>query len=76
VPIQILRTSLRLRRDPAMRALLSKFAVKMAEIEAPFDPEGGAYAAVVGDHHHDHGHHHQHGHHHDDHDHGTKKSFS
>jgi urease accessory protein len=83
VPIQILRTSLRLRRDPAMQAMLSKFAVKMTDIEAPFDPEGGAYAAAAGehrhdhgDHHHDHGDHHHHGHRHDDHDHSTKKSFS
>jgi urease accessory protein len=85
VLIQILRASLRLRRDPAMEALLSKFAVKMMEIEAPFDPEGGAYAAAVGEHHHDHGdddhhhdheHHHHHGDHDGDHDHGTKKSVS
>ena len=76
VPIQILRTSLRLRRDPVMRALLSKFAVKVTEIEAPFDPEGGAYAAAVGEHHHDHEHHHHDHHHaHGQHvhaDHGTK----
>jgi urease accessory protein len=76
VPIEILRTSLRLRRDPAVQALLSKFAVKMMEIEAPFDPEGGAYAPATGEHHHDHEHHHHDGHHHGDHDHGTKKSVS
>jgi urease accessory protein len=76
VPIQIRRTSLRLRRDPAIQAMLSKFAVKMTEIEAPFDPEGGAYAAAVGEHHHDHEHHHHHGHHHADHDHGTNESVS
>jgi urease accessory protein len=83
VPIQILRTSLRLRRDPATQALLSRFAIKVAEIEAPFDPEGGAYAVAVGEHHHDHGdhhhdheHHHHHHDHHHEHDHGTKKSVS
>src|SRR5215471_12513069 len=67
VPVQILSNRLRLRRDPATRDLLSKLAAKVIEIEAPFDPEGGAYAgAVTGDHQHDHhhDHHHEHGHHH------------
>jgi urease accessory protein len=84
VPIQILGQRLRLRRDPSIQALLSKLAVKLTEIEAPFDPEGGAYAAGPIDHghrhdehHHDHHHHHDHDHHHahDDHSHhghGTK----
>jgi urease accessory protein len=77
VPIQILGQRLRLRRDPVMQALLSKFAVKVTEIEAPFDPEGGAYAAPAHEHRHDHDdhdhnpheHHHDHHHAHGDHAH-------
>ena len=74
VPVQILSNRLRLRRDPAMRDLLSKLSAKVIEIEAPFDPEGGAYA-TPGEHgHHDRGHHHDHAHHghpHDHHHHGA-----
>ena len=68
VPVQILSNRLRLRRDPAMRDLLSKLSAKVIEIEAPFDPEGGAYSgATARDHqhdHHHHDHHHEHEHHH------------
>jgi urease accessory protein len=74
VPVQILSNRLRLRRDPAIRDLLSKLSAKVIEIEAPFDPEGGAYA-TPGEHgHHDREHHHDHAHHghpHDHHHHGA-----
>jgi urease accessory protein len=78
VPIQVLERRLRLKRDPAIETLLESLGAKLAAIEAPFEPEGGAYAAPAGDHHnHDHDHHHDHGHghdhdhhHHDDHHHG------
>jgi urease accessory protein len=64
VPVQILGNRLRLRRDPAIGALLSKSGAKLTPIEAPFDPEGGAYATADEHAHHDHGrHHHEHGHH-------------
>jgi urease accessory protein len=75
VPVQILERKLRLKRDPAIEALLARLGAKLVAIEAPFEPEGGAYAAAVHDHsHHDHGHQHDHDHHHDhahghDHDH-------
>jgi urease accessory protein len=78
VPVQILANRLRLRRDPAIETLLSKGGAKVTPIEAPFDPEGGAYAAAdhgphddhadhghahrPHDHNHDHDHHHHHGH--------------
>jgi urease accessory protein len=75
VPIQVLERRLRMRQDPAVEALLESLGVKVVAIEAPFEPEGGAYAAAAGDHdhhHHDHGHahdhHHGHDHHHHDHD--------
>ena len=68
VPIQVLERRLRLKRDPAIEALLQSLGAKVVAIEAPFEPEGGAYAAPAGDHHHhDHGHGHDH-HHHDHHD--------
>jgi urease accessory protein len=70
VPIQVLERRLRLKRDPAIEALLESLGAKVVAIDAPFEPEGGAYAAPAGDHHHhDHDHHHGHDHH-DNHDHG------
>ena len=50
VPIQVLERRLRLRRDPAIEALLQSLGAKVVAIEAPFEPEGGAYAAPAGDH--------------------------
>ena len=72
VRVQVLANRLRLRRDPAIEALLTGLGARMIAIEAPFDAEGGAYAAAA---HHDpdhrhghdhdtHGHHHHHGHDH------------
>jgi urease accessory protein len=75
VSVQVLERRLRLKRDPQIETLLESLGAKIAPIEAPFEPEGGAYAAAVGDHdhhHHDHSHGHDHHHHHDhghDHDH-------
>jgi len=69
VPVQLFANRLRVRRDPAIEALLARLGAKVVAIEAPFDPEGGAYAAQTHEHHH-HGHdHHHHGHAHDHHDH-------
>ena len=70
VPVQVLERRLRLKRDPAVEALLQSLGAKLVAIDAPFEPEGGAYQTPTGDHdhrHHDHGHHHDHAH---DHDHG------
>ena len=71
VPVQVLERRLRLKRDAATEALLESLGAKIAAIDAPFEPEGGAYAAPAGEHpHHDHHHHdHHHGHDHDHHDH-------
>ena len=78
MPVQVLERRLRLRRDPAIEALLRSLGAKVVAIEAPFEPEGGAYEArpaalimiTAIDHDHDHDHHHDHGHdHHDDHHH-------
>jgi urease accessory protein len=63
VPVQVLNNRIRTRRDAGIEALLKSLGAKVAAIEAPFEPEGGAYA-LRHDHAHDH-HHHGDGHHHD-----------
>ncbi|MCA6105970.1 urease accessory protein UreE [Bradyrhizobium cenepequi] len=78
LPTQIMKKGLRIRRDHVIEAMVKGLGARVIEIEAPFDPEGGAYAGhahegdVAAHHHtgHDHGHHHHdHGdhHHHDEH---------
>ena len=72
LPTQIVGQKLRIRRDPIIEDLAKKGGAKVTEIEAPFDPEPGAYTVEPHAHEHDeHGHdHHGHDHHgHDDHDH-------
>jgi urease accessory protein len=81
LPTQIMGKGLRIRRDLVIEAMVKGLGARVIEIEAPFDPEGGAYAggghaqAPEGDAHrhaahehssHDHG---DHTHHHDDHHH-------
>ncbi len=63
VPIEILPNRIRLRRDPALEPLLTAFGGKVSRIDAPFEPEGGAYAAANDTDHHHHGHTHGHDHH-------------
>jgi len=68
VPVQVLANRLRMRRDPALETLLQNLDARLTMIEAPFDPEGGAYAPRPAQddhaHGHDHGHRHDHDHHH------------
>jgi urease accessory protein len=81
LPTQITAKGLRIRRDHVIEAMVKGLGARVIEIEAPFDPEGGAYAGgghdyvpegdphqhTVHDHSsHDHG---DHRHHHDDHHH-------
>src|SRR3954454_19150721 len=78
LPTQIMPKGLRIRRDHVIEAMVKGLGARVIEIEAPFDPEGGAYAGhahapVAGHAHtthdhssHDHGHHHDHDHGHDD----------
>ncbi|MFO1167383.1 MAG: urease accessory protein UreE [Rhodoblastus sp.] len=68
LPTQILGSKLRIRRDHVIADMARGLGADVREIEAPFDPEGGAYAQHVATHGHDHGHHH-HGHDHHGHDH-------
>ena len=80
LPTQIMPKGLRIRRDHVIEAMVRGLGARVVEIEAPFDPEGGAYAggghAHAGESHHapasgrgshDHGSHHHDHHHHDDH---------
>jgi len=75
---QIMPKGLRIRRDHVIEAMVKGLGARVVEIEAPFDPEGGAYAGgqdhgheahthdqARHDHSHDHGPAHDHGHHHD-----------
>ena len=65
VPVQVLPNRIRAQRDAAIEALLASLGAKVAVIEAPFEPEGGAYASSHGHGHEHHDHDHAHGHHHD-----------
>jgi urease accessory protein len=44
LPTQILAKALRIRRDHVIEAMVKGLGARVIEIEAPFDPEGGAYA--------------------------------
>src|ERR1700730_4920279 len=75
LPTQLMPKGLRIRRDHVIEAMVKGLGCRVIEIEAPFDPEGGAYAASAHDHAHEHhghahahGHDHHHDHHHHDHD--------
>jgi urease accessory protein len=75
LPTQIMGKALRIRRDHVIEAMVKGLGARVIEIEAPFDPEGGAYAG--GGHGHapeseSHGHAgHGHSHHHASHDHAS-----
>jgi urease accessory protein len=71
LPTELLKKSLRIRRDHVIEDMARRLGASVLEIEAPFNPEGGAYVAAAPVHGHDHGHdHHGHDHHnHDHHDH-------
>ena len=85
LPTQVMPKGLRIRKDHVIEAMVKGLGARVVEIEAPFDPEGGAYADAAhaphpahdhGSHdhaHHDHAHHghaqHDHGHAHDEHHH-------
>jgi urease accessory protein len=76
LPTELMKKSLRIRRDHVIEDMARRLGATIVEIEAPFNPEGGAYvaAAPVHGHDHDHGHdrreHAAHDHH-DHHDHAA-----
>ena len=82
LPTELTRRALRIRRDPVIEEMARGLGATVLEIEAPFNPEGGAYAKAHakpghaadhdhgGRHAHDHAHDHGHAHHdHPHHDH-------
>lgn len=58
LPTELTRKSLRIRRDPVIEEMARGLGASVVDIEAPFNPEGGAYLrAPSRDHgHHDHAH--------------------
>jgi len=82
VPVEVGEGYLRIARDHVLEEMARKLGAKVKPIEAPFEPEAGAYAGghhqhdemghggKIHDHHHDHDHGHGHDHDHDhDHEH-------
>jgi len=70
VPIELRSDHLKIEPDHVLAEMLRAMHMTVAEVQEPFEPEGGAYGdnAMMG---HDHGHGHPHGHSHADaHDHG------
>ena len=68
LPAQIEGDRILIRDDHVIIDMLRGLGAEVRKVRAPFDPEGGAYAAPANDHHHsgDNGHHHDHhGHDHD-----------
>jgi urease accessory protein len=74
VPVQVGQAFLRLAEDHVLEEMLKKLGAKVTHVEAPFEPEAGAYAGgqhqhdemghggKIHDHHHDHDHDHDHKH--------------
>src|ERR1700685_3805590 len=46
LPTQITARALRIRRDHVIEGMVKGLGARVIEIEAPFDPEGGAYASA------------------------------
>jgi len=79
VPVQVGKNFLRIATDHVLEEMVKKLGAKVSAVEAPFEPEAGAYAGghhqhdemghggKIHDHHHDHDHDHKH--HDHDHDH-------
>lgn len=61
LPVQLLGERIRIRADHVIGEMVEGLGGHVDEIEAPFDPEPGAYAEGSGGH----GHHHHHDHDHD-----------
>ncbi len=72
VPVEVTENYLRIAEDHVLKEMLVKMGARVSEVEAPFEPEAGAYGGhhqhdemghggKIHDHHHDHDHHHEHG---------------
>ena len=64
LPTEILAKALRIRRDPVIEAMAEGLGARVVALEAPFNPEGGAYVKPEkrASERHDHGHDHDHPH--------------
>jgi urease accessory protein len=62
--VELTPKALRIRRDPAVEEMVKRLGARVVALEAPFNPEGGAYVQAEEAHGHgpDHGHEHEHGH--------------
>jgi urease accessory protein len=80
VPVQVGESFLRIAEDHVLEEMVRKLGATVSHVEAPFEPEAGAYAGghqhdemghggKIHDHHHDHDHDHDHDHEHCDHPH-------
>lgn len=65
LPVQLLGNRIRIRADHVIRDMVEGLGGHVHAIEAPFDPEAGAYAPGAGHHHHHDDGDETHGHHHD-----------
>ena len=76
VPLELKPDHLKLEPDHVLADLLRQMHLTVAEAQAPFEPESGAYAAATPSAGNDHGHSHEHGHRHghDDHEHARAPS--
>lgn len=64
LPAQLLPKAIRIRHDHVITEMAAQLGARVIAIEAPFDPEGGAYAGTDGHHrdgHHPHNHARPHG---------------
>ena len=70
VPAMIEEERILIRPDHVISAMLAGLGAAVGAVEAPFDPEGGAYSSAAEERHHNdesthgHSHHSHHGHHH------------
>jgi urease accessory protein len=60
VDVEMVGDRLRIRRDHVIEDMLRGLGARLSPVEAPFDPEPGAYDHHGHDHSHGHGHHHDH----------------
>jgi urease accessory protein len=67
LPAELGGGRIRIRRDHVIEEMVVGLGGRVTLIDAPFDPEGGAYQSGGHGHHHghEHGHHHEHGEHHE-----------
>jgi urease accessory protein len=66
LPAELAGGRIRIRRDHVIEEMVAGLGGSVTHVDAPFDPEGGAYQSGGHQHHdHGHGHHHEHAEHHE-----------